>query len=287
MGPRKLSFSFPVHGEACAKVNKPRVFPARRDPIGVLYRDLTAPALSRRLSLLWRAQWVNREFVTDQGHRHQVYTLGKLGLEWLRFSGMTPRWVTRDGWGANADAHLAHWLGIADIWAQLQRFADKAPGVELTRFEVELEYVYRLMDARTKFKPDAFFELRWGLAAGEGLRAYAEFDRATESLSRWQMYNVQNARNFGMSGRWPWGEQPIDYWVFASQPRLQTIHRTDPEQLSGAPFRWQGEWILIPWEVWRNQGLNGSRQWVFPRSDRSSSQWRQLVHAVNNRSRHR
>lgn len=32
----------------------------RRDQIGVLYRDLTAPALSRRLSLLWRAQWVNR-----------------------------------------------------------------------------------------------------------------------------------------------------------------------------------------------------------------------------------
>lgn len=257
----------------------------RRDQVDVLYPGLSTSTVSRRLGQLWKAQWINRETWTESGQKHHVLTLGKLGIEWLRFTGVAPRWVTPEGWAAKVDSHLAHWLGIGDIWAQLMRFAQKMPGVQLTQFETELDYSYGSMDARTKFKPDAFFELQWGSSPDETLMAYVEFDRATEPLTRWQVFKVANARKFAQSARWPWGRIPVDYWIFADRSRLEAMQRADTFQLGGSPFGWNGQWVLVPWNVWGTHGVWGSRDWVFPRQTSSESRWRLMVMALNNRQR--
>lgn len=190
----------------------------------VLYGfDLSSGALGRRLGHLYRAQWVNRESQTGTHMRHppQVYSLGELGADWLRWLGTPSRWPVREGWLGTVDPLQAHWLGIADIWVGLLRTRLRSMPMKVQDFKTELDIKYVTPHKlRGSFKPDGFFVLS---DREQTLLVYFEFDRDTESLAMLEA-KVHIARQFADSLQWPWSNLMVEYWVFGTrESRLDAL----------------------------------------------------------------
>ncbi len=251
----------------------------RRDQAELFFPGLSSEAIGRRLGHLWRAQWINRESQAGTGLKHppQVYTIGELGADWLRRSLRTPpRWPVRAQWAGELDVRQPHWLGIADVWAQLVRFTQEVPGLRLAQFDTELDYKWRRGDGWTSFKPDFIFQLVWGPTIDDVLVGIGEFDRGTEPLTRWQVNKIENARHFAGSDKWPFPNGRVDYWVFAPDvQRLEGIAGPKRHNLILGPFGSYSGWVLVPWEAWLETGMWSMRQWMMhhPQSAAEGNRW--------------
>lgn len=231
----------------------------RRDQAELFYPSVASPTIGRRLGQLWAHQWIDRDLQpgTHQKHPPHIYSLGALGAKWLAMNDLPHRWKV--GNQATLDPGLAHWLGIADIWAQWVRFTRRFPAVALLRFDTELAYTYRIKERSQIFRPDCLFEVAWGPDRDDILMAYGELDRSTESMNRWRTFKVQGGQDFALSHQWPWIGNVVDYWVWApDRARIQAMIRVAGTWF---PFKSDSRWVYVPMEDWLTRGPADPRAW--------------------------
>ena len=225
-------------------------YAATEHAVAFFPHTLSRAALARQLGHLYRHHWVERETASRTGLQHPptIYSLGRLGADWLRRKHTPARWsVGTKGLAGGLDDRQPHWLGLADVWLQLHTLSVTVPPIALVQFETELDLPYGRLEVRSRFKPDAFFVLSWGPSWREHYLAYVEYDRATESIPQFYRGKVLNARHFMKSPRWPWPHDTVDYWVFV--PTDERAHAL-AQGLRDGPFGDFSSWVFIPGFRW-------------------------------------